>query len=167
MTLVEIPASDRTDIAALVNAYAYAVDAREAATVSTLFTDDGVLMVPSAPERLTPTRELTGRAEIEAELAQLDAFVVTSHAITGHHLSAYDGDTARGVTRCEAHHVSRSRRDDSLRDLVWILRYADDYRRTAAGWRFERREITIDVVDRRTIHDATPREAARSRDTER
>ncbi len=159
MTLPEIPATVRVELASLVNAYAYAVDARDRTLVASLFTTDGVLKVPSAPEHLAPVRELRGPAAIAAELAQLDAFVVTSHAITGHHIIDSDGTTARGVTRCEAHHVSR-RADGELRDLVWNLRYSDEYRCTQDGWQFARRELTIDIVDVRSVRDATPRAAA-------
>lgn len=158
MVLPEISAVDRTELTALVNAYAYAVDARQVEMVASLFTSDGVLMVPSAPEHLTPTREIAGAAAIAAELAQLDAFVVTSHGIIGHHLTENDGSVARGVTRCEAHHVSR-RRDGELRDMVWNLRYSDEYRRGDSGWQFARRELTIDIVDVRTVRDATARSA--------
>lgn len=156
MALPEILPADRADLTALVHAYAYAVDARQPDLVASLFASDGVLMVPSAPQHLTPTREITDPAAIAHELAQLEAFVVTSHNIVGHHLIESTATTARGVTRCEAHHVSR-RGDEELRDLVWNLRYSDDYVRTDAGWQFARRELTIDIVEVRTVRDATPR----------
>lgn len=156
MATTRISALDRAELAALASAYAYAVDARDREGVVALFTADATLMVPSAPQHLTPTRPLVGPIAIADELAQLEAFVVTSHNILGHHVVRSDGATAHGITRCEAHHVSR-RGDGELRDLVWNLRYDDEYQRTPDGWKFARRELTIDIVDIRTVRDATPR----------
>ena len=43
--------------------------------------------------------------------------------------------------------------------MVWNLRYSDEYRRGDSGWQFARRELTIDIVDVRTVRDATARSA--------
>lgn len=151
---------DRLDLQDLVQRYAHRVDGREFAGVAELFTPAAVLVAPDPPDRLGPTRELHGPAAIAAELSQLTGFETTSHALLGHVLEpGEDPDTARGHVRCEAHHVSTHPRDGSVRDLVWLLRYADTYRRTDAGWRFARREITVDVVDLRTVKRVNPRPA--------
>ena len=53
-----------------------------------------------------------------------------------------DGDQASGEVLCVAHHLSRppTRRGGPAgsagTDMVWFIRYRDDYRRTDAGWRF-------------------------------
>lgn len=156
MSLPQICPADRAELSALVNAYAYAVDARDTDLVASLFIADGVLVVPVAPEGLTPTREIKGIEAITAELAKLADFIVTSHAIVGHHLLESDDGSARGMTRCVAHHISR-RTTGELRDLVWNLRYADNYRRTDNGWQFARRELTIDFLDVHGVRDASQR----------
>jgi hypothetical protein len=43
---------------------------------------------------------------------------------------------------------------DPVTDLVWHLRYLDDYVETADGWRFARREVHVDLVERRPLEAA-------------
>lgn len=149
---------DRWGISDLVQRYAHLVDAREFSGVADLFEADAVLMPPNPPVDLGPSRELHGASAIAEELGQLGNFLMTSHGLLGHLVTpGPTADTAHGDVKCEAHHLSEHPKDGSLRDLVWLLRYRDDYRRTAGVWKFTRREITIDVVDLRTVKRVNPR----------
>lgn len=141
---------DRAEIADLVQRYAWAVDSRDFDGVARLFTPEAVLVAPAPPQELGPARELLGPQAIRAELAQLTAFDTTVHGLHGHLVSPGERpDQARGQVRCEAHHLSTH--EGTVRDLVWLLRYADTYARSNGAWLFARREITVDVIDLRTV----------------
>lgn len=138
----------RAELSDLVHRYALHVDAREWDRVAELFTEDGVLVSPEPPRTLEPDVELRGRDDIRAAMTGLTRAVRTVHEVTG---EVYEEtpDGARGVVRGVAHHLME--RDSGLVDLLWRLRYDDAYRRTPAGWRFARRELTIDVVEVRPV----------------
>ena len=138
----------RSELSDLVHRYALLVDDRDWAGVAALFTEDGVLVSPQPPRTLEPDVELRGREDIRAALTNLERMVRTVHEVFG---EVYEEtpDGASGVVRGAAHHLSE--RDGRLMDLVWRLRYDDDYRRTADGWRFARRALTLDVVEARPV----------------
>ena len=48
-----------------------------------------------------------------------------------------------------AHHWTRS--GDQVTDLVWHLRYDDEYLRTPAGWRIHGRKLTINAIETRSV----------------
>jgi len=60
---------------------------------------------------------------------------------------AAEDDVAHGRIGGTAHHWTRHH--DTITDLVWYLRYDDDYRRTASGWLIGRRTLTIDAIETR------------------
>jgi ketosteroid isomerase-like protein len=134
----------RQELSDLVHRYAVGVDARDWDAVAALFTDDAVLVVPEPPRTLEPATERT----VREAMAALDGVVRTVHEVAA---EVYDvaGDTATGRVTGAAHHLVE--RDSEPVDLCWRLRYADDYRRTPEGWRFTRRELTIDVVEVRPV----------------
>lgn len=139
----------RAELSDLVHRYAVGVDARDWDAVEALFTDDAVLVVPEPPRTLEPATERT----VGEAMAALAGVVRTVHEVGA---EVYDvaGDVATGRITGAAHHVVE--RDGDLLDLVWRLRYADSYRRTADGWRFTRRELTIDVVEVRPVQKVRP-----------
>ena len=141
--------ADRLDLTDLVHRYAARVDDRDPTGVAALFTDDGVLASPRPPRHLDPVLEATGAAEIAAALEQLSGMAVTQHAIVGLVLDADDAGVASGRVACIAHHVL----PDGT-DLVWHVTYRDRYRRTDADWRFVRRALHVDVVERRQVATA-------------
>ena len=51
-----------------------------------------------------------------------------------------------GRIACVAHHVIAPDRD-----LVWHLRYADDYAQVDGSWLLARRELTIDLIETRPL----------------
>jgi hypothetical protein len=61
---------------------------------------------------------------------------------------------ALGRISCEAHHWTVS--EDRVTDLVWHLRYDDEYRHTPAGWRFHGRALTINAIETRPVRRLRP-----------
>jgi hypothetical protein len=126
----------------LVHRYAAHVDDR--LPVAPLFTEDGVLVLPDPPDVLDPVHPHVGHAAIAEALGSLRGIPRTFHAIVG---EVYDGP--RGRIACVAHHVL-----DAETDLVWHLRYLDNYRLTAEGWRIARRELHLDLIETRHLKRA-------------
>jgi alkanesulfonate monooxygenase SsuD/methylene tetrahydromethanopterin reductase-like flavin-dependent oxidoreductase (luciferase family) len=60
-----------------------------------------------------------------------------------------DADYALGRITCIAHHWTVSDRQAS--DLVWHLRYDDEYLRKRAGWRIHGRALTINAIETRPV----------------
>ena len=125
----------------LVHRYAARVDDRDFAGAASLFTEDGVLIRPDPPDVLDPVHELVGRTAIEQGLRALDTVPLTIHAIVG---EVYDETSGRIV--CVAHHLI-----NPTTDLVWHLRYRDDYREVEGQWLIARRALSIDLIETRTV----------------
>lgn len=136
--------ADRLELSDLVHRYAAYVDARRFDEVAELFTDTAQLVVPDPPAQLCPALRHDGRAGVRSALAALDGVLRTQHGIAGEVYTG-DGDSASGAIAGVAHHWTR--RDGSYTDLIWYLRYDDEYRRTDAGWRIARRALTIDAIE--------------------
>jgi 3-phenylpropionate/cinnamic acid dioxygenase small subunit len=145
---VSRPAPDRTELSDLVHRYAAAVDDRDLDAAVGLFTATAELILPNPPERLEPVRNHHGRDEIRAALAVVTSVGRTHHDIASEVYTA-DAATAQGRIAGSAHHFSR--RAEEITDVVWYLRYDDDYVRTGSGWRIERRALTIDAIETRPI----------------
>jgi hypothetical protein len=134
------------ELSQLVHRYAATIDA--GGSVVPLFTEDGVLVTPDPPDVLDPVHEHVGPAAIAAATAGLPR---TFHAIVG---EVYSTGTAGDCGRiaCVAHHVI-----DDKTDLVWHLRYADDYRQVDGMWLIARRELSIDLIETRPLKRARAR----------
>jgi hypothetical protein len=128
------------ELSQLVHRYALTVD--EGGDVAALFTDDGVLVSPDPPKVLVPTVEHVGHDAITAAMADLPK---TFHAVVGEVYSV-DAAGATGRIACVAHHVIAP---DT--DLVWHLRYADDYRQVDGRWLIARRELTVELIETRPL----------------
>lgn len=128
------------ELSQLVHRYAARVDDR--LPVAELFTDDGALVVPDPPEVLDPVVAHVGHDAITAATTGLPA---TFHAIASEVYSV-DGARARGRVACVAHHVV-----DERTDLVWHLRYLDDYRSVDGTWLIARRELFLDLIETRPL----------------
>ena len=148
---------DRMALSDLVHRYAANVDDRQFDTVATLFTATAELAVPEPPAALQPVHSHRGQAAITAAIAAVAAVTRTEHAIVG---EVYDEaarpGTASGRVACIAHHWSR--RGDEVVDVVWHLRYDDDYELTDAGWRIGRRALTINAIETRPVRRLLPRD---------
>ncbi|MBV9513260.1 MAG: nuclear transport factor 2 family protein [Mycobacteriaceae bacterium] len=155
--------ADRLGLSDLVHRYAAGTDDRRFDEVLELFVSDATLWLPEPPRSLQPTALHRGHPEIATAIRAVTAAQRTQHAIVGEvYVAAADG--AHGRVSCIAHHWSR--RDDALRagaqdpgeivDVVWHLRYDDSYVRTAAGWRFRARTLTIDAIETRQARRLRP-----------
>jgi 3-phenylpropionate/cinnamic acid dioxygenase small subunit len=143
-------ATDRAALADLVHRYAAGVDDRQFDSVAELFTDKAELMLPEPPAKLDPVHRHCGRAAIRTAIAAVAATIRTEHAIVGEVFDAGpQPDSACGRIACVTHHWSHH--GDQLTDVVWHLRYDDDYRRTDAGWRIAYRTLTINAIETRPV----------------
>ena len=147
---MRLNAFDRLALADLVHLYASAVDDRRFDDVVELFTETAELRLPDPPRSLEPVRHHHGRDGVRAAMAALAAVNRTEHAIVGEvYATGEDADYALGRITCIAHHWTVS--DGQASDLVWHLRYDDEYLRTRAGWRFHGRALTINAIETRPV----------------
>ena len=148
---LSLNAFDRLALADLVHLYASAVDDRRFDDVVELFTDTAELRLPDPPRSLEPVLRHHGRDGVRAAMAALAAVNRTEHAIVGEVYAARDDDSdyALGRITCIAHHWSVA--GEQITDLVWHLRYDDEYLRTRAGWRIHGRALTINAIETRPV----------------
>lgn len=123
--------------------YCHFVDHGEASRIAGQFTDDGVWT--------SPENTMTGRAEIEAGFKRREAATHrrSRHVCTNALVDVIDADNATGVVYLTLHRHDDKERPDRVRpsevpDIVG--EYRDTFVRTAAGWRFSRREIAVDFA---------------------
>ena len=142
--------SDRLALTDLVHLYASAVDDRRFDDVVELFTDTAEMRLPDLPRSLEPVRRHHGRDGVRAALGALAVVARTEHAIVGEvYAPGDDPDYALGRIACIAHHWTVDR--DQVTDLVWHLRYDDEYLRTRTGWRIHGRALTINAIETRPV----------------
>jgi hypothetical protein len=147
---VNLAVEDRLALADLVHLYAAAVDDRRFDAVVELFTDTAELRLPDPPRDLDPVRVHRGRSALRAAMATLAGVEKTEHEIVGEvYAAAAEPDYALGRITAVAHHWTR--RDGQVTDLVWHLRYDDEYLRTPAGWRIHGRALTINAIETRPV----------------
>ena len=117
--------------------YAAAVDRLDAPALCSLFTDDGVLVV-QGPEPWV----MQGHDELATLISGVEGFAKTFHFVgQATYRVAKDAVTTSGEVACIAHHLVVT--GSEARDLVWMIRYHDDYRCVAGRWLFARREIEM------------------------
>jgi len=148
---VSLNAFDRLALTDLVHLYASAVDDRRFDDVVELFTETAELRLPDPPRSLDPVRRNHGHDGVRSAMSALASVTRTEHAIVGEVYAARDGDSnyALGRITCIAHHWTADR--DQITDLVWHLRYDDEYLRTRAGWRIHGRALTINAIETRPV----------------
>jgi hypothetical protein len=139
---------DRLALTDLVHLYASAVDDRRFDDVVELFTETAELRLPDPPQSLEPVRRQHGRDGVRQAMAAVAGVDRTEHAIVGEvYAPGDDSNYALGRITCVAHHWSLN--DGQVTDLVWHLRYDDEYMRTPAGWRIHGRALTINAIETR------------------
>ena len=144
-------ASDRLALSDLVHLYASAVDDRRFDDVIELFTETAELRLPDPPRSLQPVRRQHGRDGVRSAMTALAAINRTEHAIVGEvYAEGDDANYALGRITCIAHHWTLT--DGRASDLVWHLRYDDEYMRTRSGWRIHGRALTINAIETRPVH---------------
>ena len=142
--------ADRLALADLVHLYAAAVDDRRFGDVVELFTDTAELRLPDPPRSLDPVRRHRGRDGVRSAMAALSGVARTEHAIVGEvYAPGDDANYALGRITCIAHHWTTE--GDQITDLVWHLRYDDEYLRTRAGWRIHGRALVINAIETRPV----------------
>lgn len=120
----------------LVHRYALAFDAADRESFEELWAPEGVLEVfEDGPSRPRTGRLRAGR-DFHHAFERLAAYERTLHHVTTHDVHV-DGDTAIGVTYCEAHHVAGEQ------DLVMHIRYEDRFALGPTGWRFAHRRVLV------------------------
>ncbi len=149
--------NERAALGNLVHRYAAGVDDRQFAAVTAFFTADAELIVPDPPATLEPIHSHRGQEAIAVAVAAVTQTTRTEHAIVG---EVYDEGprpgSARGRVACIAHHWNR--RAEELIDVVWHLRYDDEYELTDSGWRISRRALTINAIETRPVRRLLPRD---------
>ena len=125
---------DRLEIQQLITLYGFVMDERDAAGMSSLFTEDARLASADG------VMDAVGLAQITSTYqSRYDALGATNHFIHGSVLrfdSDAGPDVARGVVSGHAEVVR-------LGETYWVaLRYRDDYRRTSRGWRISSRVMS-------------------------
>ncbi len=142
--------ADRLALSDLVHLYAAGVDDRRFDDVLALFTESAELRLPDPPRSLEPVHHHHGRDGVRAALGQLTGVDRTVHAIVGEvYAPGPEDGYALGRITGVAHHFSAG--GDQLTDLVWHLRYDDEYLLTPAGWRIHGRALIINAVETRPV----------------
>lgn len=153
---MSLSVNERAALGDLVHRYAAGVDDREFGAVTKLFTASAELIIPEPPATLEPIHTHRGQQAIAVAVGAVTQTTRTEHAIVG---EVYDDDPLRGGARgriaCIAHHWSQ--RAEELIDVVWHLRYDDEYDLTDSGWRISRRALTINAIETRPVRRLLPR----------
>ncbi|CAM4450382.1 hypothetical protein MB901379_02450 [Mycobacterium basiliense] len=152
------PLSARPALSDLVHRYAAHIDDRQFDSAAALFTSTAELRLPDPPAALEPVHTHRGHRAIAAAVAAVAHTVRTEHAIVG---EVYDepfdhdyddgvrSDLACGRITCIAHHWTQ--RSAELVDVVWHLRYDDEYQLADGGWRIRSRALTINAIEVRPV----------------
>lgn len=150
-----LSANDRAALRDLVHRYAARVDDRQFDSIVELFTAAAELALPEPPAALEPIHFHRGHRAIAEAVAAVAGVARTEHAIVGEvfDLGAAPG-TARGRIGCIAHHWTQ--RADEVIDVVWHLRYDDEYELADARWRISRRALTINAIETRPVRRLRP-----------
>jgi hypothetical protein len=142
--------SDRLALSDLVHLYASAVDDRRFDDVVELFTKTAELRLPDPPRALEPVHRHHGHDGVRIAMAALASVARTEHAIVGEVYAPGDeSNYALGRITCIAHHWTAD--SDRITDVVWHLRYDDEYLHTPAGWRIHGRALTINAIETRPV----------------
>jgi len=116
-----------------------------------LFTENGELWVPDLAADGAPTIRRAGRDQLSAIPSGLSRYHATHHAVRG---TTYrvSGRTATGEVTGVAHHLlAPDDLQDGGVDVIWYLRYVDDYVATDGGWRISRRVLHLRGVEERRV----------------
>jgi hypothetical protein len=156
---MNLSVADRLALTDLVHLYAAAVDDRRFDDVVELFTETTELRLPDPPRSLEPIHQYRGLDGVRSAMAALAPIARTEHAIVGEvYAAGTEADYALGRITCIAHHWSVD--GELVTDLVWHLRYDDEYLLTKSGWRIHGRALTINAIETgpvRRLREQPPR----------
>jgi ketosteroid isomerase-like protein len=128
--------SDRLEIRNLIDEYASSLDDGSTDRLVGVFTDDAHFWVTQAGSDES-LMSYDGSEEIAQIMTLISPFGHTMHVMLNHQVKV-SGDTATSVTYCTANHLLG---DPAEANLTMALKYRDEHRRTADGWRIARREV--------------------------
>lgn len=152
---MKLSIGDRLALADLVHLYAAAVDDRRFDDVVRLFTGTAELRLPDPPRALEPVGRHHGHDGVRAALAGLAGVDRTEHAIVGEvYAEGAAPGYALGRITAVAHHWSVEA--GTTTDVVWHLRYDDEYQNTPSGWRIHGRALTINAIEVRPVRLLRP-----------
>ena len=129
--------ADMLGLRALVDAYALAVDSRDADGFAGLFTPSGELAV-FEPGEADPVITYRGPEELRTVIELVSSYSTTFH-VMANHTCTVDGTSAYGRTYCLAHHLTE--REGRAEDTLMLIIYRDRYERAEGTWRFHRRDV--------------------------
>ncbi|WP_068157092.1 nuclear transport factor 2 family protein [Rhodococcus phenolicus] len=137
--------------------YAVAVDDRDAAALTDLFTADAEFVQPPAITRGAGEIVTVGAAAIAGVVLKSTAHLHGTRHEVHQQVVDIDGDTATGRVYCTAHHLYRGR--DGMRNNALAVRYRDTYRLIDDQWLIARRELAVDYAEdiAVTVPSARPR----------
>ena len=133
---------DERAINRLVLDYAQAVDRLDEALLRKVFASDAVLEGPGW--RFAGIEQICSIPPI-----MKDSFVSSWHA-THQQTIHLDGDRATGETYCTGRHLQKGGYAEN-QVVTMIIRYQDEFMRTAAGWRIARRREIVDWTEVGTV----------------
>ena len=114
--------------------YAHTVDHRKYAEFDRVFTPDGLLQLPKTPP-------CEGLDAIRAAVRHIEQYKRTLHHINNV-MADVSGDSATSEVYCLAEHIYDGQ-DGREWKMDWGIRYEDELRRTAAGWRIAKRTLSL------------------------
>ncbi|MFT4082131.1 MAG: nuclear transport factor 2 family protein [Nocardioides sp.] len=144
----------------LAQRYAAAIDEGDLDAAAGLFAEDAVLLLPEPPRELEPIHRHEGRQAIRQALSSVFDVRATIHELTG---QVVDTDAARasGRVSCVAHHYlddhDRPDRSETAIDLVWRVRYDDEYIHRGGRWLIAARALTVLAVELHPVRAVLPR----------
>lgn len=130
------------ECARLVARYCHLVDHGEASKIADLFTVDGVWTAPGV--------EMNGRAQLSAGFSarEQNTSRKSKHVCNNLLVDVIDEDHAEGTVYLTLyrHDSNDTQAIAPLEGPVLVGEYRDRFVRTDAGWRFQRRETSIDFM---------------------
>jgi len=127
-----ISTEDHTAITRLMYEYARCADVKDYPGFDQVFCEDAVFDYHG--DQVQP------RSAIAQMMRNLEQFSVTQHLVANV-LYEVKGDSAHGETYCVAVHILPQ--GDTSEKIDMGIKYVDELRRTAQGWRILRRVFTV------------------------
>ena len=134
-----LPPADRAEIDDLLARYCFALDLRDWDGLRHVFAPDAVITY-SGPRTSAGIDDIVGFF-----CATASAAAATQHLLHTSRVWATGPGTAAGLTHVTAHHLARgaARPTDEASTYTVTGTYADEFARTAAGWRIAGRVLTL------------------------
>lgn len=143
--------------------YAAAIDDGDLDAAVALFAADADLLLPDPPRHLEPMIRHHGTEEIRKALCSVFGVRATIHEITGQVVELTRVDTdgsgrASGRITCVAHHyLDDPSKSGASTDLVWRVRYEDEYALQRGQWLIVSRSLTVLAIEKHPVRAVLPR----------